>query len=78
MASTQNLTVRLASSTVRKARRVAAQRGTSISALVAEKIAEVAGEDDAYEAARRHAIGVLEDGFPLGGQTMRRDDLHRR
>lgn len=78
MAATQNLTIRLPLKTVKKARIVAARRGTSISALVAEKIEEVAGEDDAYEAARRQALRLLDRGFPLGGRPLDRDALHRR
>jgi hypothetical protein len=78
MAATQNLTIRLPAKTVKKARIVAAQRGTSISALVAEKIEEVAGEDDAYEAARRHAVRLLDKGFHLGGRVPKRDSLHER
>jgi hypothetical protein len=78
MAATQNLTIRLSAQTVRKARIVAARRGTSISALVAEKIDEVAGEDAAYEAAKRQALRVLARGFRLGGRPLGRDAVHRR
>jgi hypothetical protein len=78
MAGTQNLTIRLPVKTVKKARTVAAQRGTSISALVAEKIEEVAGEDDAYEAARRRAVRLLDKGFHFGGRVPKRESLHER
>ena len=78
MALTQNLTIRLPRKTVQRARIVAARRGTSISALVAEKIEEVAGEDDAYEVARRHALRLLDRGFHLGGRAASRDSLHER
>ncbi len=78
MAATQNLTIRLSSKTVKKARIVAARRGTSISALVAEKLSEVAGDDDAYEAAKRHALRALARGFHLGGRPLSRDAAHRR
>jgi hypothetical protein len=78
MADTQNLTIRLPLKTLKKVRVVAAQRGTSISALVVEKIEELAGEDDAYDAARRHALGVLDRGLHLGGRRVNREDLHDR
>jgi hypothetical protein len=78
VAATQNLTIRLPVKTLKRARIVAARRGTSISALVAEKIDEVAGEDDAYEAAKRQALRVLDRGFRLGGRPLSRDAAHRR
>ena len=78
MAGVQNLTIRLPTSVVRKAKLVATERGTSISALVAEKIEEIVGEDKAYEAARRHALRLLERGYPLGGRRIDRDALHER
>ena len=78
MADSQNLTIRLPRTTLKRARVVAAQRGTSISALLVEKIEELAGEDDAYEAARRRALQALETGFHLGGKRVVRDELHDR
>ena len=64
----QNLTVKLPASTVRKAKIVAAGRGASISALVAEKIEELVGEDAKYQAARRRALDWLAQGWHLGGR----------
>lgn len=78
MAEVQNLTIRLPTSIVKKAKLVATERGTSISALVAEKIEEIVGEDKAYESARRHALRLLERGYHLGGRRIDRDALHER
>lgn len=78
MAGSQNLTIRLPVSVVKKAKLVATERGTSISALVAEKIEEIVGEDKAYDAARRHALQLLQRGFRLGGKRIDRDALHDR
>ena len=64
--ATQNLTLKLPVETVRKAKVVAAERGTSISALVAEKIDELVGEDAAYQAAKRRAFEWLKQGWHLG------------
>ena len=47
---------------------VAAERGTSISALVTEKIEELVGEDAEYEAAKRRALEWLKQGWHLGGR----------
>lgn len=75
----QNLTVSLAPQIIRKAKILAARRGSSISSLVAEQIELLVGEDEAYERAQRHATALLDQGFHLGG-TIRatRDDWHRR
>ena len=65
---TQNLTLKLPVETVRKAKIVAAERGTSISALVIEKIDELVGEDAQYQAARRRALEWLKQGWHLGSR----------
>ena len=67
MMATQNLTLKLPVETVRKAKVVAAERGTSISALVATKIEELVGEDAEYEGAKRRAFEWLKHGWHLGG-----------
>ncbi len=66
--ATQNLTLKLPLDTVRKAKVVAAERGTSISALVTEKIEELVGEDAEYQAAKRRALEWLKQGWHLGGR----------
>ena len=63
---------------IRKARIVAAQRGTSISGLLATELERIVGEDEAYEVARRSALVFLEKGFHLGGKRVNRDELHER
>lgn len=73
---TRNITLKLPAETLRKAKVVAAERGTSISALLAEKIEELVGEDEEYEAARRHALRWLDRGWKLGGRPVSRDGLH--
>ena len=78
MGDTQNLTIRLPVAVLRKARIVAAKRGTSISALVSEKIEEIAGDEEAYETAKRHAMRLLDRGFHLGGSAVPRESLHER
>lgn len=63
----QNLTLKLPIDTIRKVKVVAAERGTSISALVAAKIEELVGEDAEYQAAKRRALEWLTQGWHLGG-----------
>ena len=64
----QNLTLKLPAETVRKAKVVAAERGTSISALVTKKIEELVGEDAEYQAAKRRAFEWLKQGWHLGSR----------
>ena len=78
MAVKQNLTVQLETGTIRKAKVLAARRGTSVSALVAAQIEQSVAAEDAYEAARRNALELLEQGFHLGGGRLNRDALHDR
>jgi len=78
MADRQNLTVQLDRDTIRKARVLAAKRGTSVSAMVAAQIQQSVQAEDAYEAARRSALEWLERGFHLGGGRLNRDELHER
>ena len=65
---TQNLTLKLPTDTIRKAKVLAAERGGSISALVTTKIEELVGEDAQYHAARRRALEWLSRGWHLGGR----------
>lgn len=75
----QNLTIRLDRETIRKARIVAAKRSTSISGLVARQIEILIGEDEAYENAKLQALGLLDQGFDLGGEIRAsREELHER
>jgi len=78
VASKQNLTIQLDRETIRKAKVLAAKRGTSIGALVAAQIEESVQAENAYESARRHALELLDRGFHLGGGRPDRDDLHER
>ncbi len=75
----QNVTVRLSSQTVKKAKILAAKRSTSISALVAELIESLVDKDDAYERAAASALARMKRGFHLGGGPLvSRDELHER
>ena len=74
----QNLTVQLDRETIRKAKVLAAKRGTSVSGFIAAQIRESVAADDAYELAQRDALELLERGFHLGGQRLDREELHER
>jgi hypothetical protein len=75
----QNLTVSLSRQTLRKAKILAARRGSSISGLLAEQIEILVGEEEAYEQAQRQAMELLDHGFHLGGVIRStRDEWHER
>lgn len=77
--SKQNLTVSLPRQTIRKAKILAAKRGSSISGLLAEQIESLVGEDEVYEQAKRQATALLDQGFHLGGAIRStRDEWHER
>jgi hypothetical protein len=77
--SKQNVTVSLPQKTIRKAKILAARRGSSISGLLAEQIEILVGEEEAYERAQRQATALLDQGFHLGGVIRAsRDEWHER
>lgn len=71
-----NLTLQLDEDVIRRARIVAAKRGTSVSALVARELAELAARDDRYEAAQRRAGELMERATRRGGRGWTRDDIY--
>lgn len=75
----QNITLSLDRELIRKAKILAAQRGTSVSTLLTLYLEKILTEEEAYEAARKHASGLLEHGFHLGGAIpCSRDEWHER
>ena len=75
----QNITLRLSHETLKKARILAARRSTSLSGLLTSQIEKLAGEEDAYERAKRESLFLMEKGFHLGGlHEFDRDALHER
>jgi hypothetical protein len=75
----QNVTVSLSQQTLRKAKILAARRGSSISGLLAQQIEILVGEEEAYERAERQAALLLDQGFHLGGVIRAsRDEWHER
>lgn len=78
---TQNVTLALPKDLLKEARLRAVERGTSLSALLADQLRQALKDDAGYEAARRRMRQRLRQGFDLGTQGERRvtrDDLHER
>jgi hypothetical protein len=75
----QNVTVSISQQTLRKAKVLAARRGSSISGLLAQQIEILVGEEEAYERSERQATSLLDQGFHLGGRIRAsRDEWHER
>jgi len=74
-----NITLKLESELLRKARILAAEQDTSISALLAQQLEKAVREREGYEQARRQALANLRKGFDLGFRPPHsRDELHER
>ena len=74
-----NITLKLDAGLLREARVLAAEEGTSVSALVAARLEEVVRERKGYARARRRALAQLREGFDLRWTPPRsRDELHER
>jgi hypothetical protein len=73
--NTQNITLKLPSDALKRAKVAAAHRGTSLSALLAEKLEQALGEEAEYDAARKRAFKWLDAGWHLGGHAVARDLL---
>jgi hypothetical protein len=74
-----NITLSVDAELLREARILAAQEGTSVSRLLADRLEDLIRRNKAYEAARRRAVARLRKGFPLEWTPPRsRDALHER
>jgi hypothetical protein len=77
----QNITLSLPRALLRRVKRVAADRDTSVSALMAEALGRLADEDRRYSSARKRVLAALRSPGSLGTQgrrTWSRDELHDR
>jgi len=75
----QNITISVEKSLLQKACALAAQRGASISAMLAQELLRIADREREYELAKRRALARLSDPFHLGGQPLLlREALHDR
>lgn len=81
MEPTQNVTLAIPKNVLRKAKILAVQKNTSLSALLTQTLSELVAHQESYEQARRRNLVLLKKGFDLGtqGQTpWKRQDLHER
>lgn len=74
-----NITLRIEADLLREARVLAAEEGSSISALLAARLEQVVLERKGYHQARRRAVARLNRSFDLKWMPPRsRDELHER
>jgi predicted transcriptional regulator len=77
----QNITLSLPRALLKRVKRVAADRDTSVSALMTEALDRLADEDRRYSAARKQGLAAMRTARALGTQgrrTWSRDQLHER
>jgi hypothetical protein len=74
-----NVTLKIEADLLKQARILAAEQGTSISALLAGRLEQEVRERKGYQQARRRALARLRTGFELHWTPPRsRDELHER
>lgn len=74
-----NITLKLDAGLLREVRVLAAEQGTSVSALLAEELARIVNERKGYEQARARALRRLREGFDFEwSRPASRDELHER
>jgi len=81
MEPTQNVTLAIPKDVLRKAKILAVQKNTSLSALLTQTLKDLVSNHEEYERARQRNLTLLKNGFDLGTQgqvAWKRDDLHER
>ena len=74
-----NITLKLDGDLLRRAKVLAAEEDTSVSALLARQLEKIVREREGYEQAKRRALAILKKGFDLGyTPPASRDELHER
>jgi hypothetical protein len=74
-----NVTLKLDADLLREARIMAAEQGSSISALLAAQLERVVRERRGYAQAKRKALALMRKGFDLRYKPpSSRDELHER
>ncbi len=75
----QNITLSLPKSVLRRMKLLAAQRQSSVSRLLTRAVEKMLEEETEYASARKRQAALLEKGFDLGfRKPASRDELHER
>ena len=74
-----NITLKLDTSLLREIRILAAEEGTSISAMLAARLEQILRERKSYDRSRRRALARLREGMSMDWPQPRpRDELNQR
>jgi Ribbon-helix-helix protein, copG family len=73
-----NITLKLDKDLLRAVRVLAAEEGTSVSALLSAKLEEELGRRKEYEKAKRRWFSIRAKGMNLGGRPISREQMHER
>jgi len=74
----RNLTIQLDEDVIRDAKVLAAERGTSVSGLVAQQIAELTASSERYRRAKESALQMMAGAADRGGRKWTRDELYEQ
>lgn len=75
----RNLTLQLDEEVITSTKVIAVQRGTSVSAMVAQYLREIAQDAERYEYAKQQALQLMANAEGHGGHiSWRREDLYDR
>jgi hypothetical protein len=75
----QNITLSLDKRLLKRARAFAAERGLSVSGMLAAELLQIVERETAYEQAKGKALAQLDSPFHLGGKGIgSREALHER
>ena len=75
----QNITLTIDKRLLKRIRAFAAERGISVSGMLAQELLRMVEQEAAYEQSKRKAFAHLDDPFHLGGKGIEsRQDLHER
>ena len=78
---TQNVTFRVPKALLAQVKKVAVERGTSVTALVIESLTRLASGNEAYDAAKERQLALMLSGKRLrskGEELPKREALHDR
>ncbi|HKN25934.1 MAG TPA: DUF6364 family protein [Candidatus Acidoferrum sp.] len=79
MSKKTNITLKLDAELLRRVKVLAAERGTSVSAILATQLKEFVTKDEGYEEAMKRAISLMKASTGAGWQKPKsRDELHER
>ncbi len=73
-----NLTIQLDAELIRRAKMIAAERGTSVSGLVTQQVIELIEARDRYVRARESALEMMSEATDRGGRRWTREELHEQ